>query len=175
VKHSKASGLSLTELMLTVAVLAVLLTIALPNIGNFMQEQRVTSAANHLLTHLHYARNEAVFRRAHVAACPSLDRQSCTGGNRWDQGFIVFIDQERRGQPESPDDVLRVVQANDLLLMHSAGRTRVRFQPHGGAYGTNLTIRVCDQSQRATPRAVIVSNPGRIRTTRDLDAEECNI
>jgi type IV fimbrial biogenesis protein FimT len=172
---SRAQGLTLIELMIVIAVAAVILTSAVPAFGRFVQENRVTATTNHLVTHLNYARQEAVFRNAYVAACPSTDGQQCTGGNRWDQGWIVYLDASNSGQPDHPDDILRVVGPDDRMLMHSAGRFRVRFQGHGGAYGTNLTIRVCDTTEQASPRAVIVSNPGRVRSTRDVDPAECSI
>ena len=170
---TRHTGFSFLDLIITLSVMAILMTIAVPSVGNLIREHRVTSHANTLVAHLHYARHEAVFRRTHVSACPSMDRQTCTGDNRWDQGWIVFVDAQRRGQPDDPDDILRVVQPNEDLLLHSAGRIRVRFQPHGGAYGTNLTIRVCDPTGTADPRAVIVSNPGRIRSSNDVDPAEC--
>ncbi len=168
-------GLSLIELMIVLAAAAVIATIAVPSMGAFVQESRVTSMSNHLVANLRYARHEAVFRRANVVACPGDEQAGCTGSNRWDQGWIVFIDANDSRQPDRPEDILRVVAPDERMLMHSAGRNRVRFQPHGGAYGTNLTIRVCDTSQLAQPRAVIVSNPGRVRVDRDLDTEECNV
>jgi len=166
-------GITLIELLTVLAIMAVILTSAVPALGRMMQEQRVTAATNQLVAHLQYARHEAVFRRVYVAACPSTNGVECTGGNRWDRGFIVYADPDNSRQPDTPDDVLRVVGPDDLLLLHSAGRTRVRFQSHGGAYGTNLTIRVCDPEGQAAPRAVVVSNPGRIRTTRDVDPAQC--
>ncbi|RFF26490.1 MULTISPECIES: GspH/FimT family pseudopilin [unclassified Wenzhouxiangella] len=169
----RQSGLTLIELMIAVSVMAVILTTAVPALGNFMAQQRLTAAANQLVSHLNYARHEAVFRNQPVAACPSSNGLACTGGNRWDIGWIVYLDPEKKGQPDGPEDVLRVVEPRESLLMHSAGRYRVRFQGHGGAYGTNLTIRVCAPEDPDKARAVIVSNPGRIRSTRDVDPSEC--
>jgi type IV fimbrial biogenesis protein FimT len=174
--NARQAGITLIELMVITAIAAVLLSTAIPSLGSLVQENRITGISNYLLTNLHYARHEAVFRRTYVAACPSDDLQTCSGHNRWDLGWIVFVDDSRNGQPDDPErDILRVFQADDRMLMHSAGRTRVRFQPHGGAYGTNLTIRVCERNGRARPRAVIVSNPGRIRVTRDVDPGECEV
>jgi type IV fimbrial biogenesis protein FimT len=172
---NKTSGLTLIELMVALAVAAVIFTSAIPAFGRMVQENRITSMTNHLVAHLQYARHEAVFRNMYVAACPSIDGEQCTGGNRWDQGWIIYADPNNSRQPDRPEDVLRVVGADDRMLMHSAGRFRVRFQGHGGAYGTNLTIRVCDVTGQASPRAVVVSNPGRIRSTRDVDVAECEI
>ncbi len=172
---SSQRGLTLIELMIALAVAAVILTSAVPAFGRFIQENRITATTNHLVSHLQYARHEAVFRNVYVAACPSIDGEQCTGGNRWDEGFIIYVDPQNNRQPDHPEDILRVVGPDERVLMHSAGRFRVRFQGHGGAYGTNLTIRVCDVSKQASPRAVIVSNPGRIRATRDVDEGECEV
>lgn len=171
--RERHKGFTLIEMLVAVSVMAVILTTAIPALGNFMAEQRLTAAANSLVGHLNYARSEAVFRNSYVAACPSSDGLSCTGGNRWDIGWIVYLDPQKEGQPAEPEDVLRVVEPHPELLMHSAGRYRVRFQGHGGAYGTNLKIRVCSPESPKRARAVIVSNPGRVRSSRDVDPAEC--
>ncbi len=169
---TRTNGFTLIELILAIALLAVLLTLALPAMSGFTQQQRVISASNHLMTHLQLARNEAVTRNSYVTACPSPDQLSCQG-NRWDLGWIIFHDPDRTSQPESPAQILRVVQPDERLLMHSGGRLFVRFQPNGGAYGSNLTVRICDPQQLAEPRSVIVSNPGRPRVSSELPADAC--
>src|SRR5699024_4122315 len=105
--------------------------------------------------------------------CPSSDGLSCTGGNRWEAGWIVYLDGDKSGQPTQTDDVLRVIQAVPEQTMHSGGRKRARFKGSGAAYGSNLTIRVCARDNPQAARAVIVSNPGRVRATREVDPAEC--
>ncbi len=171
-ERRRNEGWTLIELMLALTVLATLGLTGVPAMQRFVEQHRVVAATNMLVAHLNFARNEAITRRTFVSACPSPDFQHCSG-NRWDHGWIVFLDPHRQGQPASADDILRVVPGNDRLLMHSGGRFRVRFQPMGGAYGTNLTIRVCGRTERATPSAVVVSNPGRARVERDAPGLDC--
>ncbi|MCH8479729.1 MAG: GspH/FimT family pseudopilin [Wenzhouxiangella sp.] len=166
------SGWSLIELIIGLSILAILSSIAAPGMQGFIEQQRIINASNQLVTHLNYARNEAVTRATFVSACPSPNGLRCSG-NRWDQGFIAFVDAERSGQPAGESDLLRVVQPDPRMLMHSGGRYRVRFQPMGGAYGTNLTIRVCSKNGRGTPNSVIVSNPGRPRVSREEVGLDC--
>ncbi len=171
----RAQGLTLIELMIVLSVAAILATIGLPAMAGLLAENRITAKSNLLMSHVQYARHAAITLRANVVACPSIDHLNCSGSNRWDHGWIVFIDRNNNGRPESADDVLRVINPEPHLLMHSAGRTRVRFQPTGGAFGTNLTIRVCDPSGRARPRAVVVSNPGRARVSTEVPAGDCPV
>lgn len=169
---SKQRGLTLIELMITLAVLAVLATSAVPAMTRFIDEQRLTAGANLLVTHLQYARSEAIARNLPVSACPSPDGLTCQG-NRWDMGWMVFIDRHKSAQPASPQEVLRVVQPETALQMSSGGRKWVRFQGSGAAYGSNLTIRVCAPRSDSSARAVIVSNPGRVRAERNADPTDC--
>lgn len=166
-------GFTLIEMLIAVALLAVILTTAIPALGRFVEQQRLTAAANQLVGHLQFARGQAINHNTRVAACPSSDGLTCTGGNRWEIGWIVYLDPNQAGQPEQPEHVLRVVEGNSQLNMHSGGRYRVRFKGSGVAYGTNLTIRVCTPGNPDAARAVIVSNPGRVRATRDVDPAEC--
>lgn len=170
-----AKGLTIIELLVVLSVIAILVTIGVPAMAGLVAESRITAKSNLLMSHVQYARHSAIILRTQVVACPSLDQLHCSGDNRWDRGWIVFIDRNNNGRPDDAGDVLRVIAPEPQLLMHSAGRTRVRFQPSGSAFGTNLTIRVCDPSGRAKPRAVIVSNPGRARVSSDVPAADCLI
>lgn len=170
----KTNAFTLIEMMVALSVLVILATLAVPATGNLILDQRMNSAANHLITHLRFARSAALKHKSFVSACPSPDLSSC-GGNRWENGWIVFLDPDRSGQPASEEAILRVVQGDKRLLLHSGGRYRVRFRPNGSAYGTNLTIRICARERPDTARAVIVSNPGRVRSTRSTDPSECEI
>lgn len=166
-------GLTLVEVVIVLALIAALFLIALPGISGLIHEQRMATAANRLLGDLNYARNQAVTGPGITVVCPSTDGASCTGDNRWDGGWIIFRDPENTGAPASPEAVLRVSNGEEDIHAHSGGRRKVRFRPDGSARGTNLTIRLCDPSGRDRHRAVIVSNPGRVRVEIRPGAAGC--
>lgn len=161
--HKSNSGFTIIELILALAVAAVLMSVALPSMRDLQQRQRIVSAANELVAHINLARQHAVLKREIAVMCPSFDGATCTGDNRWEHGWIVFRDPDRNRAPDRPGDVLRVASGMPALLIDSAGRTRIRYMPSGAASGTNLTIKLCDTSFPDQSRAVIVSNPGRPR------------
>lgn len=84
-------GFTLIELMVTVAVLAILITVAIPNFQTFLLNSRMASQTNDVITALSLARSEAVKRAANVTVCASSNSTTatptCTGG--WAQGLIV--------------------------------------------------------------------------------------
>ena len=161
---AKQHGLTILELMVFLAVMAVLVTVGLPSLQGLIQEQRMVTATNQLVAALNFARVRAVNGMGRVMVCPSTDGASCTGGNRWDGGWIVFTDADHSGQPTTPEDLLRVGPPMEHIHSDSGGRIRTRFKPDGMAHGFNLTIKLCHPHDASRHRAVIVANTGRIRS-----------
>lgn len=171
--QDREKGFTLIEMMLALSVFAVLVSVSLPSLRDLLQRNRISAVANDLVAHINMARQHAVMHREITLMCPSLDGATCSGGNRWDHGWIVFRDPDRNRKPDQPDDILRVADGIEGLLMDSAGRTLIRYRPSGFATGTNLTIKLCDPDNADHSRAVIVSNPGRPRTGELPDHLSC--
>ncbi len=157
-------GMTVIDLMITLSVAAVLVTLGFPSLTDLVRQNRLTAATNELVATLNFARMQSVSGLGRVMVCPSTDAATCTGGNRWDQGWIVFIDRDHSGQPTDPGDLLRVGMPLAHVFSDSGGRTRVRYKPDGTAFGFNITIKLCDREKPELSRAVIVSNPGRVRS-----------
>src|SRR5262245_9708139 len=95
-----AHGMSIIELMLTIAIVAVLAAIATPSFTTVIQNSRVRSQSSDLMSNLAIARAEAAKRGVRVTLCTSTTWQnaspSCTAGalgaNDWASGYIVFAD-----------------------------------------------------------------------------------
>lgn len=80
-RRKTASGFTLLELLITIAVVAVLAAIAVPSFQNMIATQRMRSAANDLVSTLNFARSEAVKRNTTVTVTPAA------GG--WGDGWTV--------------------------------------------------------------------------------------
>lgn len=161
-------GVTLIELLVTLAVAAIVLTIGLPSFQNLIREARATSVTNQLLAFVHHTRSEAVRRGAPVTLCASADGTSCmTTDPDFTQGWVVVS-----GYPGDPgSEVLRVhqrdsngieINANfgqpDALTYVASGETRAA---NGALLFGNLQI--CHSGE---DRRIIISSTGRPRTTR---------
>ena len=160
--HSR--GVTVVELCAGVAILAIGGALALPAFQQTLARTRAQSAVHLLSAQLASARSTAVSRRVPVSVCPSDDGQRCSNGNRWDTGWIMYLDPARQDQPASSQDVLRAENAlaRKLTITTSAGRRLVRYQPNGRSSGTNLTFRICDRDRLMA--TVIINNVGRTRS-----------
>ncbi|MEO9089061.1 MAG: GspH/FimT family pseudopilin [Rhodanobacter sp.] len=87
----RSKGFTLVELMVTIAVVAILLAIALPSFRTAIQRNRVAAASNDLLASISYARTTAIYRHQLVSMCPSSTGSSCTSaGQAYEPGWIVY-------------------------------------------------------------------------------------
>lgn len=165
-------GATLIELLMAALVLAVLGTLAVPAFGTLLERSRVQAADQAFVAALHFAREAAVRSGARTLVCPSVDGTHCIDDGHWEAGWVVAIDRDRDGQPDTGpllrgdhDSTNRIPQgATRLRLQSSVGRPRVVFQPDGSAGGSNVTLLICRPGGQSG-RGIVVSNSGRIRQT----------
>ena len=91
-------GFSLVELMVALAVAAILLVAAGPSFRDAIRRNKVSSASNALLADIAYARSEAINRGNVVSICPSSDQASCTSnGKAYESGWLIYTYQPGKG------------------------------------------------------------------------------
>lgn len=144
-----AGGFTLIELMVTLAVLAVIIAITTPLFAGVINSNRLTSNANELVAALQIARTESIRNNARAVLCESDNGSSCTGNAAW-RGWIVSVDSNRNGIVESSEilKVGRVEAPTQMLPSSNITNSRVVFRADGMAYDGNnnllqAVIRVC--------------------------------
>lgn len=85
-------GFTLIELMVTIAVLAIVVSIAGPSFTSMINNNRSAAVGEELAGAFNYARSEAVKRGDRVSICASSDGATCSAAGTWSQGWIVFTD-----------------------------------------------------------------------------------
>jgi len=90
-RASRPSGFTLVELMVSLAVLAILLALAVPSFQNATLGARLSGYANDLLASTQLARSEAIKRNAPVTLCRSTDGTTCATTGSWHVGWIVRL------------------------------------------------------------------------------------
>lgn len=169
-----APGFTLVELLIALAVLALLLGLALPGFRDVIERQRTATALHLVSAQFAQARNTAIMRRTPVTVCPSRGDGRCRTDADWSQGWLMYRDPTGGSQPRTRGDVLaeqhRPTHAS-VRIQSSAGRPRIRFQPDGRSGGTNLTVRICIAG--SVRGEVVVNNVGRVRSARPRTPTPC--
>ncbi len=166
---TRPHGFTLVELMVTIAVLAILASIAVPGFQSIIQNNRATTMANELTTAVNLARSEAVKRGVEVSVCP-------TGGTWWDGangGWSVDVSGDCSS---AQNDLLRIW--SDLPPRTSVdedidGDNRITFGPLGERTSAGPTtaddpmfVVAAEGCQGDRARALNISPGGRISVAR---------
>lgn len=154
------AGLTLAELLVTLAVAAILAALAGPAFGGLLLDARLAAASQQLAQAVNQARGEAVRRGHPVTLCGN--GPACAG---WHQGWQLRL-------PDGDDTGERVLLAAALPpgLRLSANRASFTLRPFGQR-ATNGTLVLCDRRGRG--RAVIVSVTGRARVAPPPASQPC--
>ncbi|MFC5569446.1 GspH/FimT family pseudopilin [Lysobacter yangpyeongensis] len=135
--RSAVRGFTLIELMVTLAVVAILAAAATPAMQSLVNGNRLRSAANETVASLQSARLEAIRVNRRTVACLSVDPNaaipSCAAAGA--TGWIVFQDADRDGQYDVAERLVRraTVAGNVQLLGSTAFAGRVTFNSDGMA------------------------------------------
>jgi len=173
---SRRAAFTLLELLVTLAIAAILLLTAVPALQQFTWRQHMRAAVGSLHNDLLAARSEAVFRNMGMVACPGDPERGCSDSSDWSHGWIVFPDLNGDRQHQAAEGVVRTGQEfGNLGIFSSSGRRNIRFLPDGSTPGSNSTIGFCGRGGPALARKLVISNIGRIRRDPypDIDTALC--
>ncbi|HEX5512760.1 MAG TPA: GspH/FimT family pseudopilin [Gammaproteobacteria bacterium] len=183
----KEAAFTLIELLISIAVLIVLLTVGIPTLVDLTRDNRLIAVNNTLNAALQLARSEAIKQQRDVVLCKSDDGSKCVTTGTWDQGWIVFHDHDGDRQCDDPDGDLICADGGRIVLIHNGIKTpeivisgghgntgkRVVFTRTGFAIGYAGTFSICDSRGVAAARGLVLSMIGRIRQAGSGDNINC--
>lgn len=170
---SSIKGFTLIELMISVSLVSILTSIAIPNFNEFMSRMRVDNEIYQLQRLLLIARNSAINTNQNVTVCPIDVNSNCS--TDWQKNIIVFIDtnNDNTYSPDLNEVIIRrktSVKINDRL-QYGLRRSRIKFAPTGRTtgWGSNGTLKYCPQGLPEFSRAIVIATSGRFYSSTDID------
>ncbi len=189
--HALQRGLTLIELLVTMSIAVILLTIGVPSFIDMMATNTAASYANDLLADINYARSEAITRGQRVVVCKGAATAvgtDCADANaKWEDGWKVFEDcngDQKISNATCPDRYGDGALDNETVLrVHAAlasGWTlrgngqvvsQITFTPDGRT-GNNGTLVACkgetlNSGNQTRSSAVVILGTGRARVSPD--------
>lgn len=153
-------GFTVTELVISVTIMATLAAIAVPSFRNATLASELRASANGLLAGTRLARSEAIKRSATVTMCPSSTGRGCTATG-WQAGWIIV----------SGGDVIHFEPParQGLTISEANGATALSF-PAWGAGVTPAAFTICRHAPSAghEERVVNLNATGRASVTRTV-------
>ena len=176
--RARSAGFTLIELMIAVAIMGILISIAAPSMRDMLINNRVQGVSSDLVADLSLARGTAAAKGQRVTICQSTDSATCTGGSTWQGGWIVFVDGNSNGTFEPASDTLVKAReatntnltvapynaSSTALTSANTSTTSVRLRPSGTTtVSAAIGFRICQSG--FVYRDVLISTLGRVSSS----------
>jgi len=163
----KEIGFTLVELMVTLSLAAIVISVAIPSFNTMIQNNRLISQTNQLVASLNHARSEAIGRGNTVTICSSSDQITC--GGAWDTGWITFVDINANGAfDNATDTLLKVNQGTEgnNTLNGTANTGSISYLSTGFTnLAANASFSLCDTRGSSYGHQVSLSTVGRLSSS----------
>jgi type IV fimbrial biogenesis protein FimU len=160
------NGFTLVELMVTIAVAAILLTIGVPSLVSVYEGVRVNNNVEKIHNIVAFARNQAISYGATVNVCPFASETSCGSTTDWSNGIRVYINNA------DGDHELRVIDSFHSQDVVKGSASMLSFTAEGMVNGGSGNIIYCPGGKNADSKSVNVSSSGLI--SYGTDALSCS-
>ncbi|MCG2608062.1 GspH/FimT family pseudopilin [Acinetobacter sp. SM34] len=138
----KEQGFTLIELMMTIAVLAIIATMAAPSMGNLLEKQRFQKKERELLSILTQTKSQAILKRTNVTLALNSTAGNTDTIMNWDKGVNV-------------DLTIQTLAADQTLGTYSG--TSLIFDKNGLVSGLNqdALISLCNTKLKKNKQLVL--------------------
>ena len=165
-------GFTLIELIITIAILAIISTLALPYFHDIMAKQEIKNTTHSLIYSMQMAKTHAATQHNNVVICPSTDGLNCQADS-WNSGFVGFVDSNKNRQVDSNEDIIFTQAINlkygSLNWRGTLNIPSLTFQALNGLpNGSNGSFYYCSTHQQPHSK-IILSNMGHIRIEHPAD------
>ncbi len=176
--HALNGGFTLIELMITVALAAILMTLAVPSFVQYQRNSELTSLTNSLLAAINTAKSEAMKTGKNAFVVPK--------GSGWNSGWIVYVDVNFDNSYTENTD--RTVQTQDAVKSYfnitgngtAAGTSPyIKFDSSGySSSSTALSLQIARTDTTSAnaaeeSRRIVVARTGRVRSCKPSTDTSC--
>jgi type IV fimbrial biogenesis protein FimT len=175
IKNISANGFTFIELMIVMTMVAVMAAIALPNLGQFIANNRLKSQMYDMLESINIARSEAVKRKVKTVMCRSADPTATTpacGGtaNTWTTGWIVYAKGDANDAYNSATDTIIGIgnAADDTvnIMSNGSGNSYLVYKPDGSLNEAGTVVyAICDDRGESHGKQISIALVGRASIT----------
>jgi len=173
--HDADRGFTLMELIVCLAVFGTLLALAPATYGEWIASQQLANHARLLTETLELARSEAIKHGYRVNVCKSSDGRRCDDRAGWEAGWVMFVDENRDGEIDDDQQIIRREGAAPAQITLAANRPVADYVSYTSLGHARLlsgalqmgTFVVCKPGQDAIKVVLAHSGRARMEKTRE--------
>ncbi|MBK1874664.1 GspH/FimT family pseudopilin [Marinobacter sp. 1-3A] len=169
----KQMGLSLLELAISLTLISILVTSALPDFQGSLAKNKTQRKTRDLLSLLHLARSTAVNEGSLATVCPLNEQNQCV--KNWnDHPITLFLDPKNQRMLTGDTRLIRVLPTtrNVILSVAPLQKSYFQFDGLGASHGSMGNLSICNTGNALySSKQIVINLSGRVRTSVDLNGD----
>ena len=167
-------GVTVLEVLVAMAIVAIIATATIPSFSHLLWRNQADSAIYTLYSAIQLTRHSALSFKTIVTLCPSDNGSQC--GDDWSKGYMLFIDHNNNAMIDQENEQLieRIYPSSThsrLTWRASAGRNFLRFSPTGMAREFGRFTYCHHSKDLRFAREIVINRQGRSRLSRDRNGD----
>ena len=170
---TKPQGHTLVELLVSLAILAILLSTAAPALSSMAESNKTTSAVNQMLGAIQYTRSSAVISHQQAILCPG--QTACTNTSDWSDSVLIFQDRNGNERLDQDEPQLRHERLPDGYAWNWSSFRKlphIIYQQDGTTQAANGTLTLCKKGKPL--QQIVISLAGRVRQQTASSSALCH-
>ncbi|QYJ88990.1 GspH/FimT family pseudopilin [Shewanella halotolerans] len=147
------NGFTLVELMVTIVIAGIIITVGIPSLTAVYEGVRVNSNIERINSIMSFARNQAISYGATVNVCPFASTTSC--GTDWKGGVRVYLTDA-----SGTDKELRVIDSFNSKDSVKGSGSLITFRADGLSSGGSIIY--CPNGKSSESKSLLISSSGLI-------------
>ena len=159
----RAKGFTAVELMVVIAIAAILAALALPSFAHLIRKYQTKKDENALVDTIYFARSEAVKRGGgvEITKLPTADVPNCTNADDWSCGWQVVLNPIPTGPGIPADGVLKRVRTNEKSDIQAQTLSILKLNRWGNP-NAGFSVNVQNKQDSMVGNCVNLASGGRI-------------
>lgn len=175
-KQKTVRGFTIPELIITLGVVAIILSTAVPGVSTTIKNNRLATRVNDIITDIHFARSEAAKRDVRVILCrssnPNASSPQCSTDSAnnytWTWGYLIFADSGTAANSvyDAGSDILlhrgQPAPSGIRMRTNPTWNRNLEFNPNGATNegGSVAMMSICDDRGKEYGRQIVVAPSG---------------
>lgn len=164
------NGFTLLELIVTLAIAAILLSVGVPGFRGIIMDNRLVNETNQFVTAVNTARSAAVRFQRNATVCMTTNYSAavptCGSSNDWSPGWIVWVDKDRDGATDANEIISVHEPVAGSITMQSTSSSAFTYNARGFSTTGGDDVSMCDDRSSETGRLIKINNVGRTNVSR---------
>jgi len=177
--HKNVRGLTILELMASIAIIAITCALSIPSLAGMFSSREVKNISFDLVKSINISKQEAITQSEDIFLCPSSDGASCELSD-WSTGWIAFVDSNNSNSYDANEKIIisNVFDKSNLSINTSPTISNgIAFSPDGtlNFFSAQMIVICDDQGFTRNSRALVLTYVGysSIYPAKEAGATSC--